>query len=655
MTSSPFPRLFSPIDLRGTRLKNRICLAAHGTGMAEGGTLGNAVLAYYEARVRNGVGLVVSEAHHVVPIPGQTYPNGCAATDDCIEPLRRLVELCEAYDCRFFGQLYHEGRARMNSLDGSRDVAIAPSALPDERFHIVPREMTVPMIEEMVADFASAAGRMARAGVHGVEVLVGMGYLHAQFLSPRTNHRTDGYGGTPEGRRRFLRETLLAIREAVGDEPVVGFRIVPEDTDPDGLRLDESVEACRAIADEGLCDYISVTLGGTHSLAGASLIVPSMFTAVGASLPASRAIRGAVSVPVLACGRINQPQDAERALEDGDADVIAMARAFIADPEFAAKAADGRADEIRACIACNQACIGHRPGGHPVSCIQHPETGRELEFGTRTPTAVPKDVVVVGGGPGGMKAAAIAAERGHRVTLYERASHLGGQALLARSLPGRAEFGGIVTNLEREVRSAGVDVRTGVEATARLLLEAAPDAIVVATGARPHRPDPEWFEGAHVVTAWDVILGEAEPGPNVVVADWGCDWVGPGVAEMLRVEHRCKVRLCVNGEAMGQSLQSYVRHELAGRLHREGVEVLPYLRLRGADADTVYLQHVMSGEPVLLEGVDTLVLAYGHRSETALQRELDGRVAELHAVGDCLSPRTAEEAVLEGLRVGTLL
>jgi pyruvate/2-oxoglutarate dehydrogenase complex dihydrolipoamide dehydrogenase (E3) component len=254
-----------------------------------------------------------------------------------------------------------------------------------------------------------------------------------------------------------------------------------------------------------------------------------------------------------------------------------------------------------------------------------------------------------------MKAAAIAAERGHRVTLYERASHLGGQALLARSLPGRAEFGGIVTNLEREVRSAGVDVRTGVEATARLLLEAAPDAIVVATGARPHRPDPEWFEGAHVVTAWDVILGEAEPGPNVVVADWGCDWVGPGVAEMLRVEHRCKVRLCVNGEAMGQSLQSYVRHELAGRLHREGVEVLPYLRLRGADADTVYLQHVMSGEPVLLEGVDTLVLAYGHRSETALQRELDGRVAELHAVGDCLSPRTAEEAVLEGLRVGTLL
>ncbi len=605
MTDGQFPRLFSPIDLRSLRLKNRICLAPHGTGMTEGGTFGNDVLAYYEARVRNGVGLVVSEAHHVVPIPGQTYPNGCAATDDCIEPLRRMVELCEAHDCRFFGQLYHEGRARMNSLDGSRDVAVAPSALPDERFHIVPQEMTVAMIDEMVGATCTPSSSAP-----------------ARTTAPTTTAarpRTDG-GSWPKHWPPSARRSVTDRWSASGSCPRTG-----------------TPTACAS---------------RTRSRPAGRSPRPASAT-TSASRPAARTPSPGPATSCPPCS----PRPGRHCRRPGRSARPCPSRSWPAVASTSPRTPSGRSptDEIRACIACNQACIGHRPGGFPVSCIQHPETGRELAYGSRTPAATRRHVVVVGGGPGGMKAAAVAAERGHQVTLYERASRLGGQALLAEALPGRAEFGGIVTNLEREVRAAGVDVHTGVEATTDLLVEAAPEAVVLATGALPHRPDPAWFEGAHVVTAWEVIRGEAQPGRDVVVADWRCDWVGPGVAELLRIGHRCRVRLCVNGEAMGQSLQSYLRHELAGRLHREGVDVLPYLRLRGADADTVYLQHVMTEEPVLLEGVDTLVLAYGHRSETRLLDALDGRIAEVHAVGDCVNPRTAEEAVLEGLRVGSLL
>ena len=252
-----------------------------------------------------------------------------------------------------------------------------------------------------------------------------------------------------------------------------------------------------------------------------------------------------------------------------------------------------------------------------------------------------------------MKAAAVAAERGHEVTLYERAARLGGQALLAQALPGRAEFGGLVTNLENELRRHGVAVRRNTEATAAMLLADAPDAVVVATGALPYRP-PGDFEEAHVVTAWEVIESRANVGGSVLIADWRCDWIGLGLAEKLATEG-CAVRLCVNGEMAGETIPAYVRYQWAGRLHRLGVQVMPYLRLFGADRDTVYLQHTMTGDPVLCEDVDTLVLACGHQARLELHEALEGKVPELHAIGDCLSPRTAEEAVLEGLKVAALI
>jgi NADPH-dependent 2,4-dienoyl-CoA reductase/sulfur reductase-like enzyme len=260
--------------------------------------------------------------------------------------------------------------------------------------------------------------------------------------------------------------------------------------------------------------------------------------------------------------------------------------------------------------------------------------------------------MVAGGGPGGMKAAAVAAERGHRVTLHEKSARLGGQALLAQLLPGRAEFGGIVTNLARDMELAGVRVVTDSAVDRALVEREAPDAVIVATGAAPYRPPIEGQEEAQVVDAWSVIRDEANVGASVVIADWRSDWIGLGVAEKL-VRAGCRVRLAVNGYHAGQAIQKYVRDGWIGTLHKLGVEIIPFARLYGVDADSVYLQHTTSGEPIICEGVDTLVTALGHQAVDELQLALEGWDGEVHLVGDCLAPRTAEEAVLDGLRAGS--
>jgi NADPH-dependent 2,4-dienoyl-CoA reductase/sulfur reductase-like enzyme len=315
------------------------------------------------------------------------------------------------------------------------------------------------------------------------------------------------------------------------------------------------------------------------------------------------------------------------------------------------KARAGRADDIRACIACHQACLGHFHDGYPSSCIQSPVSGREVQYGTFAPARRRRRIMVIGGGPGGMKAAATAAQRGHEVTLFERGAQLGGQARYAQLLPQRAEFGGIITNLAREMELAGVEVRRSSAAGAEEIAAFAPDAVIAATGATPRWPGFEGRDSAHVLDAWQVLSGEAKPGKSVLVADWRADWIGIGVAEKLAQEGH-SVKLAVNGYMPGQTIQMYVRDASIGRLHRLGVEMIPYVRLFGADEDSVYLQHIMSNEPVICEGIDTLVLAQGHTPENTVEEALRDMAVEYHLVGDCISPRTAEEAVFEGMKAG---
>ncbi len=646
-----FPTLFSPITIGAVTLKNRIFSPAHGTSLSRGGLVGDELVAYHEARAAGGAGLIVLEGVGFDTTFGYPELYLYAGTDACIPGFRRLADACHAHGCKVFGQLFHAGRAVRASHDGSRPVTYSASDTPDERYRVVPVPMSQRVIDGVVAAYGDAARRFEKAGLDGVEILASMGYLIAQFLNPRTNTRDDAYGGSLDNRLRFLREVLAGIRAKTGPAMALGIRVSGDEMTEGGLTADEVIEICQAIDADGMVDYFSVIAGSSASPGGWIHVFPPMAIGQAYVAPYAAAIKAKVAKPVFVAGRINQPQIAERVIATGQADMCGMARAMICDPEFAAKAEAGRADDIRACIGCNQACVGHRLAHHGVSCIQHPETGRELVYGTLEPAASQRAVMVVGGGPGGMKAASVAARRGHRVTLYERGAQLGGQTLLAQMLPGRAEFGGIVTNLAREMELAGVTVVKGQEVTTEVVREAAPDALVLATGALPRPVAVEGGEAAHVVDAWPVIRGEANVGNSVVVADWRCDWVGLGVAEKL-ARDGCRVRLMSGGIVAGEAIQGVVRDQWIGELHTLGVEMVPYVRLFGADADTAYFQHVTSGEPVVCEDVDTLVTCHALRAETALADHLDRFDGPVHVIGDALSPRTAEEAVLEGLEAG---
>lgn len=653
----PFPRLFEPLRIGSVTLRNRIVSSGHDTVMAADGLMTDQLIAYQTARAAGGVGLIVVQVAGVHESARYTSHILMATEDACIPGYRRLADAVHAHGSAIVGQIFHDGREIMESQDGTLPVALAPSAVPNERFGVMPRAMPIPLIEEIQAGYASAARRLRDAGLDGVEVVASHGYLPAQFLNPRVNLRTDRYGGSPENRLRFLRETIAAIRDAIGREPVVGLRISIDEITPEGLTPDDVLPALAVLDGDGLIDYVSVVAGTSATLAGSGHIVPPMTLPNAYTAPLAARAKAVVSIPVIVAGRINQPQEAERILELGQADACAMTRALISDPLLPMKAAEGRTDEIRACVGCNQACIGHFHAGYPISCIQYPESGRELRYGRPTRASRARDVMVVGGGPGGLKAATVAAERGHRVTLYESARRVGGQVLLAERLPGRAEFGGVVTNLAGEAERAGVRMVTGTTVDLEVVRRERPEVVIVATGAGPRRPLLELSEDAIVLDAWQVLRGAEIPDGRLVVADWRCDWIGLGIAELLAGRGR-KVTLGVDGYMPGQRIQQYVRDAMTGAVTKAGVQIVPLVRLFGYDSSAVFFQHVLTGEPVIIEDVAGLVLAQGHDPVDSLLVELETHGTfdgEVHGIGDCLAPRTVEEAVLEGLKVAAEL
>jgi len=643
-----FTHLFQPLRIRGCTLKNRIMSSGHDTTLPVDGTVNAALVAYQEARARGGVGLIVLQVSGVHETARYTNHVLMATDDASIAGYRKVAEAVHRFGTVLFGQLFHPGREIAEADGGLLSVAYAPSSVPNERFRVMPRPLKQAMIDAIVHGYGDAARRMQTAGLDGVEIVASHGYLPAQFLNPRVNLRHDAYGGDLDGRLRFLREVIADIRSKVADGFVVGLRISGSEADDQGLTEHESLEAVTGLGDS--IDYVHVTLGTSASLGGAIHIAPPMTKKSAYVVPYAASIKRQARIPIFVTGRINQPQDADAVIASNHADVCGMTRALICDPEMPNKAARGSPDDIRACIACNQACIGHFHKGYPISCIQNPVSGRELRFGTMPPASRPKKVMVIGGGPAGMKAAAIAAERGHHTTLFEAERRLGGQALLAQMLPGRAEFGGIITNLQRELELAGVQVHKNARVDRARIAAEAPDVVLIATGAKPYRPEFPQDGALQIVDAWQVLRGEGTIGQSVVVIDWRADWIGIGIAEHLAQQGR-SVRLAVSGIAAGDTLPFYVRDDAAATLHKLGVKVLTYMRLYGSDSDSVYLQHVASGEAVVIDKVDTLVLCTGHTPVDDLSDAIEDLDAEIRIIGDAASPRTAEEAVYEGLKV----
>lgn len=649
--ANAYQHLFSPLVIRGKTLKNRIMSTGHDTSMPTDNLVNDALVAYHQARAEGGVGLIVMQVAGVHQSARYTSHVLMATDDACIPGYRRIAEVCHAHGTVVLSQIFHPGREIMESSDGPLAVAYSASATPNERFHVMPRALDQAMIDEIVAGYGDAAQRLEQAGLDGVEIVASHGYLPSQFINPRVNRRADHYNGDMACRLRFLFEVIDAVRSRTSEQFIVGLRISSDDRDLEGLTEDESLEAATLLQER--VDYLHLVAGTSASLGGAIHIVPPMAVEPAYLAKDGGRFKARLSIPVFVTGRINAPQEAESMIARGQADVCGMTRALICDPEMPAKTLQGKAEDVRACIACNQACIGHFHKGFPISCIQRPETGRELTFGKMVPAAVRRKVMVVGGGPAGMKAAVTAARRGHDVALYEAAQQLGGQVQLAQLLPRRSEFGGASTNLQRELELAGVSVHKNVTVTADFIHRERPDAVVFATGAKPYLPHYEAGGDLQVVDAWQVLRNQAPIGRSVVVVDWRCDWIGPGIAEILaRAGH--SVRLAVNGINVGETLPLYVRDQLAGELHKLGIAVTPYARLYGCDDSTVYLQHTASGEPMLFEDVDTLVLCSGHEPVDDLPAQIDSHIRVFRA-GDCFAPRTAEEAIYEGMKVGWAL
>jgi len=533
----------------------------------------------------------------------------------------------------------------------------APSPIPDPLFREVPKAVDRHEIAEIVEGYATVADRCAQGGFDGIELQCSHSSIVRGFLSPATNHRDDEYGGDLEGRARLLLEIVEAVRQAIGSGRALGVRLCGDELIEGGTTLSDAVAVARMVATGGLVDYINTSIG----VATATLfkIEASMQVPPGYSLYIPSAIRAAVGLPVVGVGRFKDPLQADRALRDGLCDLVGVVRGQIADAEFATKARSGHAVDIRTCLSCNQECVGRMGLNRWLGCIENPRTGRESD--AETQPGRPKKVVVVGGGPGGLQAATSAAERGHRVVLFERLHRLGGQAAVAAAVPSRAEFFDIARNLIAATRRLGVDVRTGCAADVAAVRAETPDAVVVATGAHPTVP---WWSAGHprVVDVRDVLEGRADPSGTVVVVDELGFHQATSVAELM-ADRGCRVEVVTNAMVVGQDLGVTLDLETWNvKADRKDIvqstDLVPMaVRPAGDDPDgpvVLTLQHHPTGRDEERE-CDWVVCALHQQAEDELWRALRSEPYPVHRVGDCLAPRRAHAAVVEGHRAAVSL
>ena len=516
-----FKHLFTPIHIGKMELKNRIGLppmtVGYGTPDAN---LTDRHRAYYEARARGGAALIVTEAAAVHPDRKfGLYPLGLY-DDSQIPSWHKLAEAVHPYGTKVGAQLMDPGPESIAMLTGNQP--LGPSAVVGRsHFRSLPREMSIGEIEAVVQDYAEATRRARDAGLDCIQIHAAHGYaLVGSFISPFFNKRTDRYGGSLERRLQLLLEIIAAVRSAVGPDFPIMLRMSGDERRTGGRSVQETQFIVRTLVDAGI-DAIEIS-GGTIPVTFHA-VVPPQGTELAPNAPVAKAIKEVVDIPIICVGRINTPRLAEFLIATGRVDIVSMGRAMNADPEMPNKAAEGRLDEIRPCVGCNEGCISAVMKGLPAGCILNTQAGKESEE-FYLPAETPKRVLVAGGGPAGMEAARIAAIRGHEVTLCERSERLGGQVHLASVAPFKQEISQVVGYLSREVEKAGVKVELGKEVTASLVSELKPDAVIVATGATPLRPASiPGIDGEKVVSAWDVLAGRSEAAiaSNVLVIGGG--------------------------------------------------------------------------------------------------------------------------------------
>jgi len=648
--------LFTPLALGPVVVRNRIVFSAHLTNYAQDGAPSEQHTAYYEARAAGGAGLIVTEEHSTHPTDWP-YEKMIHGFDPAVIPgYRRITDAVHRHGTPIFAQINHNGG--QGSSMYSRLPLWAPSPVADPLFREVPKAVDAAEIDEIVDGYARVAGHCVEGGFDGIELQCSHSSIVRGFLSPATNRRTDDYGGSLENRSRLLLRLVAAVRRTVGGDVALGVRLCGDELIEGGTTLEDALWVAQALEATGAVDYLNTSIGvatATLYMIEASMQVPPAY-----ALWIASALRKAVSLPVIGVGRFKDPLQADRALRDGHADLIGVVRGQIADPDFAAKARAGHASWIRACLSCNQECVGRMGLNRWLGCIENPRAGREA-IALAAPPSARRRVVVVGAGAGGMQAAIAAARRGHQVDLYEAQDQPGGQVRVAASVPSRAELGDLVRNQLAEASRLGVRFHFGQRAGADLVVAAGADAVVVATGALPERP---WWAGtaARVLDVREVLEARASPAGRVLVVDELGFHQATSVAELL-ADRGCALEVVTPAMVVGQDLgvtldqETWWMKAAAKGISETTDTIVTGLVEREDGALSVELQQHTTGlasERV----VDWVVCASPPRPDDGLWRELRDRLAPgiaLERVGDCVAPRRAHAAVIEGDRVGASL
>ena len=638
--------LWTPLQLGPVTARNRIVFSAHLTNYARDGKPTEQHAAYYAARAAGGAGLIITEEHSTHPTdwPYEKLIHGFHR--DVIPGYKAITEAVHRHRVPIFAQINHNGGQASSMY--SRLPVWAPSAVADPLFREVPKAVTHAEIDEIVAGYALVAEHCAEGGFDGIELQCSHSSIVRGFLSQATNKRTDGYGGSIENRARLLTEIVAAVRRVIGNRLALGVRLCGDELIEGGTTIDDAVQFARIAEATGQVDYINTSIGvATASL---FMIEASMHIPPGYAMFIPSAFRKAVDLPVVGVGRFKDPLQAERAIAEGHCDLVGVVRGQIADPDFAAKARSGATDDIRLCLSCNQECVGRMGLNRWLGCIENPRTGREAEPVVAI-TAKPKRVLVVGAGPAGLQAAISAARAGHQVTVCEKEAQAGGQVRLAASVPNRAEFGDIIRNQLIECQRLGVGIEYGVGVWPGLVDERKPDSVIVAMGAEPNRP--WWVAGdaEHVADVREVLDGTAEPSGTVVIVDEIGFHHATSVAELL-ADRGCTVEIVTPGMVVGQDLG--ITLDMENWWMRAGakgiVQTTDLVPMGFAGGELTLLHHPTGANQT--RHPDWVVLAVPPSPVEWLYNDLKAAGWNVQRVGDCLAPRRAHAAVVDGERAG---